>query len=150
MPKKLISLKVEDADHEAWKKAANKAGVGLSEWIRKNCDDVAHGVVIELRSEENANRNGKDVRGVSRVPVVAGSAPGPDTRSDAVAAVDLAAVAEQTKSRRISDSSIESAVASRTGHPVGHECFDCVQTYRFIKQQRDIAEKEEPKKKGRR
>ena len=80
-----------------------------------------------------------------RTQPLAGSNPAPATK------VSLDAVAEQTVTRRKQDSSIEAAVASRTGHSVGCECFHCVQTYRFIEQQRKSTEKkEEPKKAKRR
>lgn len=151
MPPTTYKLRTTTEQQERWQKAANKAKLKLAEWIRKNCDDVADGVVIELRATENANGDGKDVRGVEGVRVVERGAARPEPRRDAAPAVDLAAVAEQTRARRISDSSIEVAVASRNpGHEVGCECMACVQTYRFIEAQRKTAEKEEPKKKVRR
>jgi hypothetical protein len=41
MPKRLRTLKVDDADWEQWKGRAEQAGSSLSEWIRERCNGAA-------------------------------------------------------------------------------------------------------------
>jgi hypothetical protein len=38
MKKKLISLKIDETDHEEWKRKAEEANRGLSDWIRMKCN----------------------------------------------------------------------------------------------------------------
>ncbi len=79
---------------------------------------------------------------------------GDAARSDSVQ-VDVPAQPEPVPLERAepvkpkASNSIAAMVASRTGHAVGCQCFDCVQVERFIGQQRKASEPK-PAKKGRR
>ena len=66
------------------------------------------------------------------------------------AAVDLAAIAEDTAAKRKEYGSLEQRVARRTGHPVGHSCMECMGAYRFEENLEKQDKKEKPEKKGRR
>jgi hypothetical protein len=39
MPKRLRSIKVDDADYDTWRQKAAEAGVSTSEWIRERCNE---------------------------------------------------------------------------------------------------------------
>lgn len=124
-------IRVDSEELEAWKKSAETAGLKLAEWMRRRCD---------------ANGDAKDVRRISEVPVAQRSVANPQRT-----AIDLAAVAEETVAKRTEYSSIQQRVARRTGHPVGHECMDCMGAYRFEQDlERREKQEEKPVKKGRR
>lgn len=38
MAKKPLMIKIDDHDREAWKSAADKCGLSLSEWVRRQCN----------------------------------------------------------------------------------------------------------------
>jgi hypothetical protein len=40
MPKRLRSIKVDDADYDIWRQKAAEAGVSTSEWIRERCNEA--------------------------------------------------------------------------------------------------------------
>jgi len=60
---KLRTFKVDDADWEQWKLHSNEAGLSLSEWIRRRC---------------NENSDDKAVRRASGVRVARRGAPAPE------------------------------------------------------------------------
>jgi hypothetical protein len=117
MPKKLISLKIDDADHEDWKRKAEATGMGLSEWIRERCN-----------GNGEANHN-SDMPRVAEIPDLGGSA----ITTGGTTTVTIA----KPRARK---SELAEAVAGRTRHEAGCGCFDCVQTERFFKQMRKEAE----------
>lgn len=122
-------LRLETERLEAWKKSAETAGLKLAEWIRRRCDE---------------NGDTEDVLRIPEVPLAQRSVTAPLR-----ATVDLAAVAEQTVTKRKEYNSLEHKVARRTGHPVGHECLECAGAYRFeedLEKRERKVEKEEPKK----
>jgi hypothetical protein len=104
---KLLTVKAEDADYASWKKAAVEAGMDLSGWIR------------ELA---NAARDGKNLRGASSYGVAERRVSAPERVAEA-----------KPKSKR---TELAEAVAGRTGHRVGCDCFQCVQSERFFKAMR--------------
>ena len=61
MRKKLITLKLDEVDHEEWKRIAKKEGLGLSEWIRAKCN---------AQHLENGNGQRSDNTDVRRVKAV--------------------------------------------------------------------------------
>lgn len=153
-------IRVDTEQVEAWKKSAGSLGLKLAEWIRKNCDEVAGGVgghedgsgknvqrpgdVVVDRRRVGASR-GLRVRGgaeaarLAHNQEVAGSSPAPATK------VSLEDVVQETRARRASDDPIETAVAQKTGHEVGHQCLECVGVYRFILGQRQAEKKAKSK-----
>ena len=107
MPMKLMTLKADEEDVKRWKAIAEKAGLGLSEWIRERC-------------------NGGDHRAV-HVPVdtAVGEAEGREHGTAGDAGREPVRPAKEF-------TELERIVASRTGHPLGHECFQCLQTARMF------------------
>jgi mobilization protein NikA len=116
---KPIQIRVDEADLTLWKHGAELAGLSVSEWIRRKCAGEEIKVAERTRMEL------------------------PPEKQPALAKVTLAEVAEQTHSRRTSDSSVAGMVASRTQHEIGCDCMQCVQTTRFIEQERARQPKEE-------
>lgn len=125
MPPTTYKLRLETERLEAWKKSAETAGLKLAEWIRRRCD---------------ANGDTQDVRRVPEAPLAQRRVAAPERP-----AVDLAAVAEETVTKRKEYGSLEHRVARRTGHPVGHECLQCVGAYRF---EEDLEKRERNAEKG--
>lgn len=64
MPKKLRTLKVDDADWDEWKARAAEAGLNLSEWIRQR-----------LNAREGHSRTVRKPRGVDLAERGTGSPP---------------------------------------------------------------------------
>lgn len=156
VPPTTYKLRLEAERLEAWKKSAETAGLKLAEWIRRRCDangDAKNGVGIRDLGVvgRRAGASRRDVRGVSeeildrRVRRV----PEADAIPQPVAPPTLEDVAEETVTKRKEYGSLEHRVARRTGHPVGHECLQCVGAYRF-EQDLERREKKEakPQKQG--
>jgi hypothetical protein len=114
MNDKTIKLRVPDEDLKNWNARADAERLSLSAWIRKQC---------------------------------AGVVPYPDmgpTFSEVAAALPddhpvVKAVAEAVKPKSAKQE-LQEAVASRTRHPVGHQCFECMQAERFFKAMRKEGE----------
>jgi len=104
---KLLTVKVEYEDYKSWQRAAVEAGMDLSRWIRE--------LANAARDSKNLRRAGSD--GVAERRVGA-----PERVAEA-----------KHKSKR---TELAEAVAGRTGHKVGCDCFQCVQSERFFKAMR--------------
>lgn len=111
---KPIQIKVSDTDLANWKSSAQQDGMGLSEWIRGRC---------------NANDRTQPVRDSEPVRLVQQSTSAPERPTRSTAASDTR-------------DAIALEVARKNGHPVGCECFHCLQTLRFLK---PMVKKEEKK-----
>jgi hypothetical protein len=131
MAKKLRALKVDEADWLEWGRLAKAAGLGLSEWIRERCNETSD----ERRERGRGERDGGDNRGVD---VRRGSAMDTVKRRGSSS---LDAARERSSLRDDEASSVAGAVAKRTGHSVGCDCFQCAQAARFIRSMRKSAKK---------
>ena len=142
-----MKVYLERADLERLSKAANVARQVVSEYVRD----------LILGDLEHADRSAKDVPGdraarlARRRPAAQERLPLADTgervhRVEEPAKVSLDDVVLSTTHREYAADSVEMMVAKRTGHEAGCGCMQCVQTTRFIEQQRKAAEPKKEKK----
>lgn len=122
-----IKLRVPGEDLEKWRTLAAEAQVSLSEWIRLKCAGaVDTSVVIPQYT---------DFRGTEALAEI----PNPGREAEHVASGSTEAgglkppSAERPKGAR---GELAEAVAGRTRHTLGCDCFDCVQAGRFFKSMR--------------
>lgn len=126
----MISFRVSDVEKAEWQRRANLAGLSISDWVRAQCAGLP-----ELRGVGNgANSASQPMRE-------------PDSAS-------LAERSTSTPDRPAGDArepanSIDAEIARKTGHPFGHDCFQCMQVRRFLEPPK-VKKKEEPKKQARR
>jgi hypothetical protein len=114
--KQIVSLKLEESERLAWVGKAERAGLTLSAWMRKRCnEEEANGAAAVQAVQPN-----RDVSVLERSTVSAGGS----------------AEAPKPRARK---SEFAESVAGRTGHEIGCGCFQCVQAERFFKAMRKEA-----------
>ena len=106
--KKPIQIKVDEVDLREWNERAAAAGMSLSAWIRLKC-----------ATEIPGSNPGREAEHVASGSTEAGGLKPPS--------------AERPKGAR---GELAEAVAGRTRHTLGCDCFDCVQAGRFFKSMR--------------
>lgn len=70
MRKRLMTLKVDDADREQWQRKAQEAGIGLSKWIREQCNEAQNrshnaDAVVSSSRARTSTRHRDERRGVA-------------------------------------------------------------------------------------
>lgn len=85
-------------------------------------------------------RGGAEAARLAHNQEVTGSSPVPATK------ISLEDVVQETRGKQKEYGSLEHRIARRTGHPVGHECLECMGALRF-EESLDRAEKESKKEK---
>ena len=127
--KKPIQIKVDEEDLSKWKLLAAEAQVNLSEWIRLKCAGAVDTSVIIPQYT--------DFRGTEALAEIPGSNPGREAEHVASGSTEAGGLkppsAERPKGAR---GELAEAVAGRTRHTLGCDCFDCVQAGRFFKSMR--------------
>lgn len=106
-----IKLRVPGEDLEKWKTLAAEAQVSLSAWIRLKC--------------------------ATEIP---GSNPGREAEHVASGSTEAGGLKPPSAKPKSAKQSLAEAVAERTRHPVGHQCFECMQAERFFRAMRKEAE----------
>jgi hypothetical protein len=104
-----IKLRVATEELEEWKRQAGLVGVSLSEFIRMRCN----GKFGALASRDPEPMRPPDSASLAERSTGTPERTAGDTRESAPAGVDL-------------------EIARKTGHPLGHDCFQCMQVRRFL------------------
>lgn len=125
-----IKLRVPGEDLEKWKTLAAEAQVSLSEWIRLKCAvGVDTSVVIPQYT---------DFRGTEALAEIPN--PGREAEHVASGSTEAGGLKPPSAKPKSAKQSLAEAVAERTRHPVGHQCFECMQAERFFRAMRKEAE----------
>ena len=109
--KKPIQIQVDEVDLREWNERAAAAGMSLSAWIRLKC--------------------------ATEIP---GSNPGREAEHVASGSTEAGGLKPPSAKPKSAKQSLAEAVAERTRHPVGHQCFECMQAERFFRAMRKEAE----------
>ena len=114
--------------------------------LGKTVVEYVRAVILERLGD--ADRGAKDVPGDRAVRVARRSAAEQERLplAQEPAKVSLEDVVRSTAHREYAADSIEVMVAKRTGHEPGCDCMQCVQTTRWLTQQRQAAEPKKEKK----
>ena len=130
--KKPIQIKVDEEDLSKWKLLAAEAQVNLSEWIRLKCAGAVDTSVIIPQYT--------DFRGTEALAEIPGSNPGREAEHVASGSTEAGGLKPPSAKPKSAKQSLAEAVAERTRHPVGHQCFECMQAERFFRAMRKEAE----------
>lgn len=125
-----IKLRVPGEDLEKWKTLAAEAQVSLSEWIRLKCAGAVDTSVVIPRYT--------DFRGTEALAEIPN--PGREAEHVASGSTEAGGLKPPSAKPKSAKQSLAEAVAERTRHPVGHQCFECMQAERFFRAMRKEAE----------